>query len=156
MDLTGTLIVIAAALNGLLAGASLDQSIKQLPTRHRIGVILYSTYSKNADLGNGLPWYAGMGISVVLVTFGAALAALSQQLPLEKAFPIYAAAVLSVLHSLVTSQAAPLLFRQRQHENDEAALTAMFNRFARLQYFRAFFQVLTFASLLWALISYVG
>ena len=155
MDITGILIVIAAALNGLLAGASLDQAIKQLPTRHRIGVVLYSTYSKNADLGNGLPWYAGMGIGSVLVTLSAALAALSQQIPLETAFPIYTAAALSVLHSLVTAQAAPLIFRQRQHENDEASLTKLFNRFARLHLFRALFQVLAFAALLWALISYV-
>jgi hypothetical protein len=33
------LLLAAAGANGLLAGASLDQSIKQLPARHRIGVL---------------------------------------------------------------------------------------------------------------------
>ncbi len=45
-DLTLLLIILATTLNGFVAGASLDQAIKQLPTRHRIGVVLYSTYSK--------------------------------------------------------------------------------------------------------------
>ena len=153
--LTLLLIILATALNGIVAGVSLDQAIKQLPTRHRIGNVLYSAYSKNADLGNGLPWYVGLGISTVLATIAATLAALSQQLPSEKMLPLYGAVVLSVLHSVVTSQAAPLMFQQRQHENDEKALTTLFNRFARLHCFRTFFQVLTFASLLWALISYL-
>jgi hypothetical protein len=154
-DLTLLLIILATALNGIVAGASLDQAIKQLPTRHRIGSVLYSTYSKNADLGNGLPWYVGLGISTVLATIGATLSGVLQQLSSEKMLPLCGAVVLSVLHSLVTSQAAPLMFRQRQYENDEAALTMIFNRFSRLHLFRTLFQVLTFASLLWALISYL-
>jgi hypothetical protein len=154
-DITLNLILIATALNGIVAGASLDQAIKQLPTRHRIGVVPYSTYSQNADLGNGIPWYVGLGISTVLVTIGATLAALSQQLSSEKLLPLYLAVVFSVLHSLVTSQAAPLMFKQRQHQNDEAALTILFNQFARLHLFRTLFQVITFASLLWALVSYL-
>lgn len=154
-DITLILIILATALNGIVAGASLDQAIKQLPTRHRIGVIPYSTYSQNADLGNGIPWYVGLGISTVLTTIGAALAALSHQLPSEKVFPLYLAAIFSVLHSLVTSQAAPLMFKQRQQQNDEAALTMLFNRFARLHLFRTLFQVVTFAALLWALTNYL-
>ena len=153
-ELTLILIVLATALNGITAGASLDQSIKQLPARHRIGVVVYSTYSKAADLGNGIPWYVSLGISSVLVTIGAAIAVLSRQIPLETAFPVYLAVVLSILHSLVTTQAAPTMFSQRRHEYDEVALTRVFNRFARLQALRAFLQVVTFATLLWALMSY--
>jgi hypothetical protein len=154
-DITLILIVIATALNGIVAGASLDQAIKQLPTRHRIGVVPYSTYSQNADLGNGIPWYVGLGITTVLFTLGATFAALSQQLPSEKLLPLYLAVVFSVLHSTVTSQAAPLMFKQRQYHNDEAALATLFNRFARLHLFRTLFQLVTFAALLWALIGYL-
>ena len=153
-DLTLVLLVGATALNGIAAGASLDQTIKQLPTRHRIGVVDYSTYSKAADLGNGIPWYVSIGIGVVVLTIGAAVTAFAQQIPPETALPIYTAAVLTVLHTLVTSQAAPTMFSQRRHEHDEAALTKVFNRFARLNAFRALFQVLTFATLLWALLIY--
>ena len=154
-NITLVLIVLAAALNGIVAGASLDQAIKQLPTRHRIGVIAYSTYSQNADLGNGIPWYVGLGISTVLTTIEATLAALSQQLPSEKLSPLFVAALFSILHSLVTTQAAPLMFKQRQQQNDETALSTLFNRFARLHLFRTLFQVVTFAALLWALVSYL-
>lgn len=152
-DITLVLIVFATALNGIAAGASLDQAIKQLPARHRIGVVAYSTYSKGADLGNGVPWYVSIGIGAVVLTIGAAIAALSQQIALETALPVYVAVVLSILHSLITSQAAPTMFSQRRHENDEAALTKVFNRFARLHAFRALLQVVTFATLLWALTS---
>jgi hypothetical protein len=154
IDITFMLIVFAAAVNGIVAGASLDQTIKQLPARHRIGVVAYSAYSKAADLGNGLPWYIGIGIGSLLLTLGAAIAAIVQQISSDAALPVYVAAILSILHSLVTTQAAPTMFRQRKHENDEAALTAVFNRFARLQSLRVFLLVLTFAASLWALISY--
>jgi hypothetical protein len=153
-DITLILIFAATALNGIAVGASLDQALKQLPTRHRIGVAAYSTYSKAADLGNGILWYVSVGIGAVILTVGAAIAAWSQQLILERATPIYAAVVLSILHSLVTSQAAPTMFSQRRYEHDEAALTQVFNRFARLHALRALLQVLTFATLLWALILY--
>ena len=153
-DVTFILVVLAAAVNGIVAGASLDQTIKQLPARHRIGVVAYSAYSKAADLGNGLPWYISIGIGSLLLTLGAAIAALVQQISADIALPVYAAGVLSILHSLVTTQAAPMMFRQRKHANDEAALTEVFNRFARLQALRVFLQVLTFVASLWALISY--
>jgi hypothetical protein len=41
--MTGSLLLLVAAAgaNGLLAGASLDQSIKQLPARRRIGALSY-------------------------------------------------------------------------------------------------------------------
>ena len=56
--LTIALLVAATAADGLLAGASLDQSIKQLPARHRMGVIAFSAYSRASDLGPGIIWYA--------------------------------------------------------------------------------------------------
>jgi hypothetical protein len=154
-DITLGLVVAAAGLNGILAGASLDQSIKQLPARHRIGAVAYSAYAKAADLGNGIPWYISIGIGSVLVTIAASVAARSQQIPAATTLPLYIAVGLSILHSLVTTQAAPMMFSQRRCENDEAALTKIFNRFARLNALRAFLQVATFATLLWALVSYV-
>lgn len=153
-DVTLNLMLIATALNGIAAGASLEQAIKQLSARHRIGVVAYSAYSKAADLGNGIPWYVGVGIGAVVLTIAAAIAAFSAQVAFETALPLYAAVVLSILHSLVTTQAAPTMFSQRRYDQDEAALITVFNRFARLHALRALLQVLTFATLLWALILY--
>src|SRR5215813_6395817 len=107
MNLTFALIVTATAASGLLAGASLDQSIKQLPARHRMGAVAYSAYAKAADLGNGIVWYAALGIGVVVLTIGAAIAAFAQQITPNIALPIYVAAVLTILHTFTTSRAAP-------------------------------------------------
>src|SRR2546430_883730 len=109
------LVVVATAFNGLLAGASLDQSIKQLPARHKTGVVAYSVYSQASDLGNGIAWYAILGIGAALLTIIAALVAFFQGSSGPSAVPIYVAAVLSILHSLMTTQAAPTLFSQRRH-----------------------------------------
>lgn len=154
-DITFILIVLATAFNGILAGASLDQVIKQLPARHRIGAVAYSAYAQAADLKNGIAWYASIGIGSAILAIAAAIAAVSQAISVGTALPIYIAAVLSVLHSLVTTQAAPTMFSQRRYNNDEEALTKVFNHFARLSQLRALLQVLTFASLLWAMIIYV-
>ncbi|MGI8586922.1 MAG: hypothetical protein ACR2M0_04440 [Chloroflexia bacterium] len=154
LDTTFALLVAAATVNGILAGASLDQSIKQLPARHRIGAIAFSVYSRAADLGNGIVWYASIGIGAALLSVLAAIAAYFQGAGAAEGLPIYLAAVLSVLHSLATARAAPTNFEQRCHENDEAALSSIFDRFARWQTLRAFLQVLTFITLLWAIVAY--
>src|SRR4029450_13235364 len=99
------LIVAATALNGILAGASLDQSIKQLPARHRIGATAYSVYSRASDLGNCVVWYALLGIGAALITIIAALVVLFQGVSSAYTLPLYIAAILSALHSLATTQA---------------------------------------------------
>src|SRR5215218_7881413 len=49
----------AVVSNGLLAGASLDQSIKQLPARHRIGVtVVAADFVLQRGVVAGLvPWW---------------------------------------------------------------------------------------------------
>jgi hypothetical protein len=66
------LLGLATVVDGLLAGASLDQSIKQLPARHRIGMRAFSAYSRASDLASGLFWYAPLGIAGVVLTLAAA------------------------------------------------------------------------------------
>lgn len=150
--LTLALALAATALDGVLCGASLDQSIKQLPARHRMGAVAFSAYSRAADLGNGIVWYATLGIGAALVTIAAAAASLIASIPFARSLPLLVAAILSVLHSLATTQAAPVSFSQRKVANDEAALARVFDRFARWQMLRALLQALTFAAMLWALI----
>lgn len=150
--LTLALALAATALDGVLCGASLDQSIKQLPARHRIGVVAFSAYSRAADLGNGILWYATLGIGAALVTIATAAASVIAAAPFARSLPLLIAALLSILHSLVTTQAAPTSFRQRKVSNDEAALAEVFDRFARWQALRALLQALTFAAMLWALV----
>jgi AcrR family transcriptional regulator len=105
--------------------------------------VAYSAYSRAADLGPGVAWYATLGE-------GAAIAAAVQGRELSSTVPLYVAAGLAVLHSLVTTQAAPTLFSQRKVSTDEEALSRVFNRFVRWQTLRATLQMLSFATMLWA------
>jgi hypothetical protein len=156
LDITFVLIVAATAASGLLTGASLDQSIKQLPVRHKIGPVAYSQYSRASDLGPGILWYAILGVGAAVLTTAAAVAAFFQGVPPASAMPLYVAAGLAVLHSLATTQAAPTNFSQRGVAEDEAALAQVFDRFERWQTLRATLQVLTFGAMLWTLTTYVS
>jgi hypothetical protein len=156
VSFTFVLILAATAADSLLAGASLDQSIKQLPARHKIGLVAYSEYSRASDLGPDILWYAILGVGAALLTIAAAIAAFFQRVPPASATPLYVAAGLAVLHSLATTQAAPTNFSQRQVVKDEAALARVFDRFERWLTLRATLQVLNVGAMLWALVAYVS
>jgi len=153
LDATLILVLAATAATGILAGASLDQSIKQLPARHRMGMAAFSAYSRAADLGNGIIWYAIIGVGAAALTIAAAIVAHWRGQTSMHVIALDLAAALAVLHSLVTTQAAPTNFRQRNAVGDEAALAQIFNRFERWQALRAVLQVLNFGILLWALVG---
>jgi hypothetical protein len=106
------LVALAAAVDGLLAGASLDQSIKQLPARHRIGVVAFSGYSRASDQANGLAWYAALGVGGAVLTLAAAATAVLRGAPNHERQPLLLAGFLSLAHSLTTARAAPINFRQ--------------------------------------------
>lgn len=156
MDTTVLLVVATTALSGIGAGASLDVSIKQLPARHRIGVIAYSAYSQATDLGTARVWYPPLGIGTLLLALATALTAFFQKVSLPHALLIYVAALLWIVHLLITLiWALPTLPRQRRVAHDEPQLAALFNRFERLQTVRAALDVLIFGTTLWALVSFV-
>lgn len=151
------LVIATAALSGIGAGASLDVSIRQLPARHRIGVLAYSTYSQATDLGTARIWYPPLGIGALLLALAAAVVAFFQQVALLHALPISVGAVLWIVHLLITLiWALPILPRQRQVADDEEQLATIFNQFERLQTVRATLDVLIFASTLWALASFIS
>jgi hypothetical protein len=155
-DLIVPLVIATTALSGIAAGASLDVSIRQLPARHRIGVMAYSVYSQATDLGTARVWYPPLGIGTLLLALAAAVTAFFQKAPLVHALPLYIAAALWMVHLLITLiWALPTLPRQRQFAHDEQHLAAIFNQFERLQTVRAALDVLIFGTTLWALITYI-
>jgi hypothetical protein len=151
MNATLWLLVAAVLANGLLAGASLDQVVKQLPVRHRIGVVAFSEYSKAGDLGNGIAWYAALGIGAALLTVVAAVVGLTDRPDPATAAALWLALVLTVAHSVTTVRAAPTNFSQRAAAGDPVRLEAIFDRFERWSNARATLQVLTLLSVTWAL-----
>lgn len=158
MAIDGALILlaVATAADGALAGASLDQSIKQLPARRTMGNVAFSAYSRAADLGPGVVWYAALGIGAALLTIAAAIVELALGTPSAVAWPIYAAGALSILHSLTTARAAPTNFSQKRVADDEAQLGAIFDRFERWQTARVILQTLAFVAAIVALIAYAA
>jgi hypothetical protein len=145
----------AVVANGLLAGASLDQSIKQLPARRRIGVTAFAAYSQAADLRNGIPWYATLGLGAPALTLAAAAVGRRHRPPAQQRALILAAA-LSVGHLLVTAVAAPVNFSQRTHTGDPAALARVFDTFERLTALRTGLQAATLAAMVWALAAAIN
>jgi hypothetical protein len=154
IDLNLTLIILSTAFNDILAGASLDQSVKQLPVSHKIGSKAFSIYSQASDLGNGRIWYAIIGIGAALLTILAAINTFFLNGEKPYSFPLYIAAVLSIAHSIVTSKAAPTNF-QRKVFGDENALIRVLDRFEKLQMIRVILQVASFAAMLVAVAIWV-
>jgi hypothetical protein len=144
-------IVAATALNGLLAGASLDQSIKQVPSRHRIGVKAYAVYVRGADLGTGTVWYALLANSATFATLASAYLGWQAQAQGQLLVALALSAVLSIAHTIATLGAAPTLRKSRTVPlDDENALEQLFDRFARWQTVRVSLQVIAFGTSLWA------
>jgi hypothetical protein len=133
---TRDLRLAALVGNGFLVGASLDQSLKQLPARKTIGAVAYSRYSQAADLGNGIPFYSALGIGAAGLTIAAGLKTGGKAAK--------GAAILSALHSFVTTKAAPIEFSQRDYV-DEQSLSNILARFERWQTPRVSLQVATLA-----------
>src|SRR5258708_34416174 len=72
VNTTVILVVATTALSGIATGTSLDVSIRQLPARHRIGVLAYSAYSQATDLGTAVFWYISVGVGAFLFALAAA------------------------------------------------------------------------------------
>jgi hypothetical protein len=133
LDVTGWLLLAATMVNGIGAGATLDQTIKQLPARRRLGAQRYAEYVRAADLANGVPWYAALGTAVAAVTIAAVVAGLLDDPDAALTAALVVIAVCLGVDLVITSLAAPTL--RRLPVSDDPAGTI--ERFARLNAVRA-------------------
>lgn len=152
MSLVLLLLGIATAINGLLAGLNVDTALVKLPTRRRIGAVAYAIFARGNDLGNGLLVYPLLGVGAALLTVLATLFASISQVRMEVLLPLSLATLLSLLHTVATTRAAPLMLSLKNTPDDEALLSAKLDRFAHWHAVRATLQVLAFFLLVWALI----
>lgn len=153
VDLVQGLTIAAVAANGLLSGASGDQSVKQLPARRRIGPVAYSDYSRAADLGNGIAWYAILGIGTAVLSVVTAIIVFTRQPSGAQVAAAVALIVATVGHMGLTAVAAPTNISQRRHVGDDAALTRLFNRFEGLQTARWSFNLAALGCVIWLLVA---
>ncbi len=152
MSLLLILIVLATALNGLLAGFSVDGALVKLPTRRRIGAVAYATFARGSDLGNGIWVYPSTAIAAALLTVAATIVAYATSAPVAVLTLLSLATVLSIGHFLATARAAPIMLRVGRTPDDDALLSPLLDRFARWNAVRATVQALTFFVLLWAIV----
>ena len=144
MDAAVTSVAVAALVaDGILAGVSLDKVIVQLPARRRIGVTAYAAYARAADLGNGIAFYAAVGVGAAVLTLAAFGTAAGLGAPGAVTGLLAAAAVLSLVHSAMTGRAAPAMFQIGRAGDDQAALAPLLARFARWSAARAAAQTAT-------------
>lgn len=152
--LTTIVLFLGTALTGILTGASLDQSIKQLPARHKIGALAFSNYARAADLGNGIVWYAALGLGAALSTLLVVILVwLNPATAPDVRTAATLAGVLAIVHTFTTTRAAPLYLGQKQVD-DETALNRIFERFEFWQTIRAVTQTLNFIVLLYVVFLY--
>ncbi|HKF16812.1 MAG TPA: hypothetical protein VKF14_06430 [Candidatus Dormibacteraeota bacterium] len=156
MDWPLWLLLAATIVNAMLVGASLDQVIKQLPARRRIGAVAFSEYSKAADLGHGIFWYGALGLGSAALTLVAVIVVLTGRHDLQVQVAAWSAVALTAAHSFTTARAAPINFSQRRAAGDAVHLEAIFDRFERWSTARAGLQLLTLMSVAWTLAAYVS
>ena len=142
--------ITATVLTALLCGASLDQSIKQLPARRVIGVIAFSAYAKAADLNNGVLWYAVLGIGSALTSIISAILVWKYHSNASYALSFYFGGFFAICHTICTTQAAPLYHKQKKI-NDGDELERLFKRFELIQTIRSIFIALNLLSFIWSL-----
>lgn len=152
MSIIFWLIFISVIVHGIIAGLSFDVAMVKLPTRKRIGSIAYANFARGNDLGNGIIVYPTIGILALALVLGTTLTAYFNNFSFQVMLPLYLAVIGTILHSLCSAKAAPIMLSLKHTADDEKILTDKLNTFAFWHNLRAIFQFLTFVALTWALV----
>jgi hypothetical protein len=147
------LILSSVLIHGIIAGISFDVAAVKLPTRERIGVIAYAQFARGNDMGNGIIVYPVIAILAFFLVGGTTFFAYALHAQRAVIWPLLAACIGTVAHSLCTAKAAPNMLSLRRATDDEAFLAGRLNAFAKWHAYRAAFQFLTFVALVWSLVA---
>lgn len=154
MDADSTLNVLAIFINGLAAGIYFDTALVKLPTRHRIGVLPYANFARANDLGNGIIVYPSLAIGAALLVFTVTIIASIHGQQSQILYPLYVATFATLLALAGTGKAAPIMRSLKNTPNEERILTQKLNAFAQWNQFRAIFQIISFITMLRAVMIY--
>ncbi len=148
---TRYLLMAAAMMSGLLAGADLDREIVAMPAWQQIDAVAWATFSRHADLGNGLVLYPLEAIgSFVLILAATGSLYLERVSRGPVALSLYGAVPLAAAGLLCTLKAAPIML-SISGLDDPAALGQAFEGFRYWGGIRAVCQVLAFFATVLAL-----
>jgi len=143
---------IAAAFEGLRAGAGTFRALLDLPARTRVGPLAFADFSRATDLSTvGVIFYVVFGIGGALVTAVAWLIARRGQAATAVRRLLGVSAIASLLILVLTAQAAPLMWRVGSAPPDPALLRSLLDRFTAWTMARIVCVDISFAAVLGAL-----
>src|SRR5213078_557389 len=107
-------LILATGFAGLLAGASADRYLVQVPAWRHLDVMTWAEHSRHADLGNGRFWYPALALGSTGLSIVAVIAVTERALSVQGLLvPVSLAALLSFVGLGMTVLAAPNLLRLR-------------------------------------------
>jgi hypothetical protein len=117
------LIVLAAILDGILAGAGLDRALVTFPAWRVLGPLEWAAFSRHADLGAGRFWYPLWAvIGMICSIIAAAILYRDSSAPRAAKIPVYAAALFTIGGLLFTLKAAPIMLGLKRLDDDPVML----------------------------------
>ncbi len=145
------LLGVTAGVNLAWAGAVTFRVLIDLPARHRIGPVAFAELSRATDLSRGLVFYPALAVGSAFLSCAVWLAAVRTKARPSIRWQAAAAAVSALLVLVVTTQAAPIMFRIGASPNDPATIQPLADRFTALTNIRALLADTGAVALLWAL-----
>jgi hypothetical protein len=145
----------AGILSGLLAGETFDRLVIGLPAWKYVDISSWATYSRHADLGNGIFIYPfeAIGSCALLTTASVILFRIRRRFPVKiPTLQIYLAAFFSLLGLSLTFAAGPYMLSIR-HISDPSGLQHAFDRFYYWSAFRGIAHILSFVFCIWGSIK---
>jgi hypothetical protein len=143
---------VAAAFEGLRAGAGTFRALLDLPARTRVGPLAFADFSRATDLSTaGVIYYVAFGIGGALLTALTWLIARRGQAPTVVRRLLATSAIASLLVLVLTTQAAPLMWQVGSAPPDPALLGSLLDRFAAWTMARIVCVDLSFGAVLGAL-----
>jgi len=138
------LLAGAAILSGLIAGVDFDRTLVAMPAWQTVGASAWATFSRQADLGNGLVLYPLEAIGAFLLLIAVSLSLRLDGVPWSRIpLPLWIAIGASGVGLLLTLVAAPIMFSIRA-ATETALLQAALADFRFFGDVRGAFQVLAF------------
>jgi len=142
MNTSRALATAATAFGGLLAGATADRWIVQIPALHELGLATWSDYSRHADLSlRGFAFYPAVGIGHAILTVATAIVADGKMRT-----PARVAAILALGGMATTLKAAPFMLSVLHLGNNPRELEMARRGFEFWSAIRAACQVGAFAA----------
>jgi hypothetical protein len=155
-SVTKGLAVGAVLFGGILAGATANRALVQLPAWERVGVVAWANFTRAENLGTGFVFYPVIGLAALLLTAAVAIAfRFDRAARGSRGLPIYSAVVLAIVWAVVTRGVlVPAMSSLRTAGDNASELQRIFLTVARWSGVNDLLHVLTFGLNLWALTEF--